>query len=471
MSEIYPVILSGGSGTRLWPLSRQGYPKQFLPLFDDESLFQKTLLRLKGIHFGNPVIVCNEEHRFLIAEQALKVKQTLTSIMLEPAARNTAPAIALAAFLLKDKGHQDDVMLALPSDHVIPNNKAFLDAVKIAHEAASKGKLVTFGIVPTHPETGYGYIKSSTQNNGDVFDVESFVEKPSEDLAKQYITNGNYYWNSGMFMFKVSTFLEELMTYEPEIYHACEEAVSLAKNDLDFCRVDKAAFENCPSNSIDYAVMEKTKNAVIIPLDAGWSDVGAWHAVWELLDKDTDGNAGHGDFVTHLSKNNYVHSGHRLVTLLGVENLMVIETSDAILVADKTKAQEVKKIVDYLKSKDRSEATTHRKVYRPWGAYDSVDNGQRFQVKHITVKPGEKLSLQLHHHRSEHWVIVSGTAKVRIGDETKMVSENESVYIPIGAVHSLENPGKLPLELIEVQTGSYFGEDDIIRLEDRYGRT
>lgn len=471
MNQIFPVILSGGSGTRLWPLSRQGYPKQFLPLFDNESLFQKTLLRLNDLDAENPVVVCNDEHRFLIAEQALEIQQSLTSIMLEPLPRNTAPAIALAAFLLKQKGHEEDVMLALPSDHIITNQEVFLSAVKTAQQAASKGKLVTFGIVPTHPETGYGYIKATVSESNGTFDVERFVEKPSLDVAKQYLNHGSYYWNSGMFMLKVSSFLEELKQFEPEMYRYCEQAVSLAKQDLDFCRVDTSAFEKCPSNSIDYAVMEKTSNAVIIPLEAGWSDVGAWPAVWELLDKDNQGNAGHGDFVTHLSKNNYVHSANRLVTLLGVENLMVIETSDAILVADKDKAQEVKHIVDHLKSNDRSEATTHRKVYRPWGAYDSVDHGQRFQVKHITVKPGQKLSLQLHHHRSEHWVIVSGTAKVRIGDETKMVSENESVYIPIGTVHSLENPGKLPLELIEVQTGSYFGEDDIIRLEDRYGRT
>jgi mannose-1-phosphate guanylyltransferase/mannose-6-phosphate isomerase len=390
--------------------------------------------------------------------------------MLEPLARNTAPAIALAAIFLKNSNHENDIMLVLPSDHVISDTKVFSNAIEIAHKAASNGKLVTFGIVPTHPETGYGYIKASKEDGSDALPVEKFVEKPSSEVAEQYIQSGDYYWNSGMFMFKVSTFIDELKQFEPDMYRFCEEAVKKAKNDLDFCRVDMEAFEKCPSNSIDYALMEKTNNAVIVPLDAGWNDVGAWPAVWQIQQKDSDGNAGKGDFIAQQSKNNYIHSEHRLVTLLGVDDLVVVETSDAILVADKNKAQDVKKIVDELSQKNRKEAKIHRKVYRPWGAFDSIDDGQRFQVKHITVKPGEKLSLQMHHHRAEHWIVVSGTAKVQIGDEVKMISENQSVYIPIGTKHSLENPGKLPLDIIEVQTGSYLGEDDIVRFEDRYGR-
>ncbi len=471
MSKIFPVILSGGSGTRLWPLSRSGYPKQFLPLLGKESLFQLTLNRVKSIpNSEDPRVICNDEHRFLIAEQAHEIAVKLASILLEPVAKNTAPAVTLAALQLQSEGKNDDLMLILPSDHIIANPDAFYNAVQNASDAASKDHLVTFGILPTQPETGYGYIKTGDDLKDGSFKVDQFVEKPNLERAKEYIKLGNYLWNSGMFLFKVSTFLNEIKSHSPEILNACEQALAHSKQDLDFCRIDKEAFSSCPSDSIDYAVMEKTKQAAVVPLDASWNDVGAWPAVWDVLHKDKNGNAHQGDVIIESSNNNYVHANHRLVSLLGVEDLMVIETSDVVLVTHKDHAQDVKKIVDHLKKEDRTEHTTHRKVFRPWGSYDSVDQGPRFQVKRIIVKPGERLSLQVHHKRSEHWVVVSGTAKIRIGDDIKTLSENESTYIPVGTVHSLENPGEIPLEIIEVQTGSYLGEDDIIRLEDRYGR-
>jgi mannose-1-phosphate guanylyltransferase/mannose-6-phosphate isomerase len=468
---IHPIILSGGSGSRLWPLSRTGYPKQFLPLLGEDSLFQKTLERIKSIPDAeSPRVICNEEHRFLVVEQAQEIDVKPTSILLEPIARNTAPAVTLAALQLQSEGKTDDLMLILPSDHIIANPNAFYQAIEKASVAASKGHLVTFGILPTQPETGYGYIKKGLDHKDGSFKVEEFVEKPDLDKAKAYLASGNYFWNSGMFLFKVSAFLDEIKLHSPDILHACEKALVNLQKDLDFSRIDKEAFTNCPSDSIDYAVMEKTQHAAVVPLDAEWNDVGAWPAVWEVLQKDNQGNAHQGDVIIESSNNNYVHANHRLVSLLGVEDLMVIETSDVVLVTHKDQAQDVKKIVDQLKKSKRTEHETHRKVFRPWGAYDSIDSGKNFQVKRITVKPGEKLSLQLHHKRSEHWVVVSGTAKIRIGDETKTLNENESIYIPIGTMHSLENPGKLPLELIEVQTGSYLGEDDIVRFEDRYGR-
>jgi mannose-1-phosphate guanylyltransferase len=471
MNKIFPVILSGGSGTRLWPLSRSGYPKQFLPLLGAESLFQLTLDRVKFIpNSENPRVICNEEHRFLIAEQAHEIDVKLTSILLEPIGRNTAPAVTLAALQLKYENKNDDLMLILPSDHIIANPNAFYQAIEKASVAASKGHLVTFGILPTQPETGYGYIKRGDDHKDGSFKVEQFVEKPNLDKAKAYLASTDYFWNSGMFLFKVSTYLDEIKTHSPEILKACEKSLANLQKDLDFSRIDKEAFTNCPSDSIDYAVMEKTQQAAVVPLDAEWNDVGAWPAVWEVLQKDTQGNAHQGDVIIESSNNNYVHANHRLVSLLGVKDLMVIETSDVVLVTHKDHAQDVKKIVDQLKKSKRTEHETHRKVFRPWGAYDSIDSGKNFQVKRITVKPGERLSLQLHHKRSEHWVVVSGTAKVRIGDDTKTLNDNESIYIPMGTVHPLENPGTLPLELIEVQTGSYLGEDDIVRLEDRYGR-
>lgn len=468
---IFPIILSGGSGTRLWPLSRAGYPKQFLPLFDNYSLFQTTLKRLKGVKDLAPaLIVSNEAHRFIIAEQARNLKINLSGIILEPAPRNTAPAIALAALKLIKEGKSDDLILALPSDHIFSDEKAFHTSVNLAKIAASEDKLVTFGIKPNKPETGYGYIEVNEMLPSGSHQIKKFVEKPDLKTAESYVKDDCYYWNSGMFLFKASVFIDELTKFNPAIVAACQRSIDKAKPDLDFYRVDKEAFEASPSDSIDYAVMEKTSNSVMVPLDAGWNDVGAWPAVWELQDKDDNGNAGHGDYLTEASSNNYIHAEHRLVTLLGVKNLIVIETSDAIMVAHKDKSQDVKKIVDKLNNKKRTEGTTHRKIYRPWGSYDAIDQGSCFQVKRITVKPGEKLSLQMHYHRTEHWVVVSGSAKVRIGEKTQLVAENESVYIPIATVHSLENPGKVDLELIEIQTGSYLGEDDIVRLDDKYGR-
>jgi len=471
---IIPVILSGGSGSRLWPLSRALRPKQFLGLTDELTLFQLTLERLQGlVEPLKPIVVANDDHRFLVAEQCLEHGVTPSALILEPLARNTAPAIAVAALAAQAQGG-DPVLLVLPSDHVFKNIKAFQSAVRVGEQAALAGALVTFGIVPTAPETGYGYVKASTNKAPYVTagsqSVEAFVEKPDLETAKRYLAGGNYFWNSGMFMFRASTYLAELKAHNPAMFSACEQALNLAKKDLDFVRLDKEAFAQSPSDSIDYAVMEKTSKAVVVPLDAGWSDVGAWSAVWEVLPQDASGNATRGDVMVEGAKNCYVHADYRLVSLLGVENVVVIETSDAVLVAHKDKAQDVKKLVDRLKADGRSEVQIHREVFRPWGSYDSIDNGQRYQVKRITVKPGAKLSLQMHHHRAEHWVVVSGTAKVRLGDKDVLLSENQSIYIPIGEVHSLENPGKVDLELIEVQSGSYLGEDDIVRLEDRYGR-
>lgn len=478
-TQLIPVILSGGSGSRLWPLSRALRPKQFLGLTDEFTLFQLTLERLRGlVEPLQPIVVANDDHRFLVAEQCLEHGVKPSALILEPIARNTAPAIAVAALAAKAQTaaqNADPVLLVLPSDHVFKNNQAFQAAVRVGEQAALAGAMVTFGIVPTAPETGYGYVKASaTQSAAHVTPgsqaVEAFVEKPNLETAKSYLASGNYFWNSGMFMFRASTYLAELKAHNPAMYAACEQALTLAKKDLDFVRLDKDAFAQSPSDSIDYAVMEKTKKAVVVPLDAGWSDVGAWSAVWEVLPQDASGNATRGDVMVEGSKNCYVHADYRLVSLLGVENVVVIETSDAVLVAHKDKAQDVKKLVDRLKAEGRSEVQMHREVFRPWGSYDSVDNGHRYQVKRITVKPGAKLSLQMHHHRAEHWVVVSGTAKVRLGEKDVLLSENQSIYIPIGEVHSLENPGKVNLELIEVQSGSYLGEDDIVRLEDKYGR-
>jgi mannose-1-phosphate guanylyltransferase/mannose-6-phosphate isomerase len=481
VSSIIPVILSGGSGSRLWPLSRALRPKQFLGLTDELTLFQLTLERLRGlVESLRPIVVANDDHRFLVAEQCLEHGVTPSALILEPIARNTAPAIAVAAlaaraFAQAASTNSDPVLLVLPSDHVFKNNEAFQQAVRVGEQAALAGAMVTFGIVPTAPETGYGYVKAAANHSAAHVTpgskaVAAFVEKPNAQTAQQYLASGDYFWNSGMFMFRASTYLSELKTHNPAMFNACEQALNLAKKDLDFVRLDKDAFAKSPSDSIDYAVMEKTTKAVVVPLDAGWSDVGAWSAVWEVLPQDASGNATRGDVLVEGSKNCYVHADYRLVSLLGVEDVVVVETSDAVLVAHKDKAQDVKKIVDRLKADGRSEVQMHREVFRPWGSYDSIDNGARYQVKRITVKPGAKLSLQMHHHRAEHWVVVSGTAKVRLGEKQVLLSENQSIYIPIGEVHSLENPGKVDLELIEVQSGSYLGEDDIVRLEDKYGR-
>ncbi len=467
-TTIYPAIMCGGSGTRLWPLSRSLFPKQFLPLVNETSMLQDTLKRLPE-NTGEAVFICNEEHRFLVAEQVRQLSISQGTILLEPEGRNTAPAVALAAInaLAKNK---DGLLLVLAADHVIQDSKAFHHAVEQASVVAKQGKLVTFGIVPTHAETGYGYIKKGEEQSSGTFDVAEFVEKPNENVASAYLASGNYLWNSGMFLFKASRYLEELAKYRPDILLNCQKAMDNVEQDLDFLRPNKASFLACDSESIDYAVMEKTDAAVVIPLDAGWSDVGSYSALWEVCPKDKDNNVIKGDVIVQQSRNSYIHSQNKLITTVGVDNLVIIETPDAVLVANKDKVQEVKKIVEQLKQEQRPEAKLHREVYRPWGKYDSIDTGERFQVKRITVKPGAKLSVQMHHHRAEHWIVVSGTAKVTIDDKSILLSENQSAYIPIGAVHALENPGRLPLEMIEVQSGSYLGEDDIVRFEDRYGR-
>jgi mannose-1-phosphate guanylyltransferase len=467
-AAIFPAIMCGGSGTRLWPLSRALFPKQFLPLVNKTSMLQDTLKRLPQ-NSCEPVFICNEEHRFLVAEQVRQLSLEQHTILLEPEGRNTAPAIALAAVNAVEKD-ENAMLLVLAADHVIQDTEAFHQAVETASLAAENGKLVTFGIVPTHAETGYGYIKKGKSQQNNTFDVADFVEKPNADVANKYLLSGEYLWNSGMFLFKAARYLEELKKYRPEILASCQKAMNEVESDLDFLRPNKAAFLACESESIDYAVMEKTDSAVVVPLDAGWSDVGSYSALWEVCPKDDNNNVLKGDVIAQQSTNNYIHSQNKLIATVGVDNLVVIDTQDAVLVANKDKVQEVKKIVEHLKTEKRPEATLHREVYRPWGKYDSIDMGERFQVKRITVKPGAKLSVQMHHHRAEHWIVVSGTAKVTIAEETKLLSENQSVYIPIGAVHALENPGRLPLEMIEVQSGSYLGEDDIVRFEDRYGR-
>jgi mannose-1-phosphate guanylyltransferase len=463
---LIPVIMAGGSGSRLWPLSRSLYPKQFLPLAGDSSMLQETVRRLSGLKTSLPAVVCNEEHRFIVAEQ-LHNDSTLGKIILEPEGRNTAPAIAIAAHLVSEG--EDPTLLVLAADHVIADSESFITAVKNALPLAESGKLVTFGIVPTSAHTGYGYIKRGDKL-GTGFSVEQFVEKPNVTVAEEYLASNEYYWNSGMFLFKASRYLDELRKYRSDIADACEAATKNVVSDLDFIRLEEEAFRACPDESIDYAVMEQTEDAVVIPLDAGWNDIGSWSAMWDIADKDNDGNASAGDVLHHNSKNCFVHSDSRFVATVGLEDIVVVDTKDALLVAAKNSVQDVKAIVSELKKVGRCEFKTHREVFRPWGKYDSVDFGSRYQVKRITVKPKAKLSVQMHHHRAEHWVVVSGTAKVTNGNETFLVSENESTYIPIGVIHALENPGKLPLELIEVQSGSYLGEDDIVRFEDKYGR-
>ncbi|GAA77710.1 mannose-1-phosphate guanylyltransferase/mannose-6-phosphate isomerase [Pseudoalteromonas sp. BSi20495] len=465
---ILPVILAGGSGTRLWPLSRGNYPKQFLKLNGEHTMLQNTLSRLDGLDHKPAMLICNEEHRFIAAEQVRQLGVEHSGIFLEPVGRNTAPAIALTAFKAIVQG-ADPLLLVLAADHVIEDTPAFQKSVTAAAELAKQGKLVTFGIVGNKPETGYGYIKRGEQYQAG-FVVDSFVEKPDSATAEQYINSGDYYWNSGMFLFKASRYLSELKAFRPDIYQACEAAMQNQNNDLDFIRVDKTAFEACPDESIDYAVMEHTKDAVVVPMDVGWSDVGGFAALWEVSKQDESGNAFNGDVKAVNTKNTLVHSYDKLIAAVGVEDLVIINTKDAVLVAHKNESQKVKVIVQELKNEHRSEATFHREVYRPWGKYDSVDSGDRFQVKRITVKPGAKLSVQMHHHRAEHWIVVSGTAKVHLDGKEQYLTENESVYIPITSVHALENPGKVNLELIEVQSGSYLGEDDIVRFEDRYGR-
>ncbi|WP_287029150.1 mannose-1-phosphate guanylyltransferase/mannose-6-phosphate isomerase [Pseudomonas sp. UBA6310] len=467
---LYPVIMAGGNGSRLWPLSRQLNPKQFLTMGGGTStLVQSTLQRLQGLDVAAPQLICNEQHRFLAAEQLRMIGFENASILLEPFGRNTAPAIALAALNVVAKD-PTAVLLVLAADHVIEDVDAFHAAIARAETLAVDGKLVTFGIVPTHAETGYGYIERGEALGPDGFRVQRFVEKPDAETAEAYLASGRYVWNSGMFLFRAARYLEELELFQPEMLACCRRALADGLRDLDFIRLGATAFTDCPDDSIDYAVMERTAAAAMVPLDAGWNDIGSWFALWDISPKDENGNALHGDVLIQSTRNSYVHSNSRLVALLGISDLIVVETKDAVLVAHKDSAQELKKVVDRIKSDGRHEHLSHREVYRPWGVYDSIDNGKRYQVKRITVKPGAKLSLQMHHHRAEHWIVVSGSARVTIGDKTSLVTENQSTYIPIGQVHCLENPGKIPLELIEVQSGSYLGEDDIVRFEDIYGR-
>ncbi len=462
-----PVILSGGSGTRLWPMSRSTFPKQFLSLNSNQTMLQETVLRLGNVE--EVAVICNEDHRFLVAEQMRSIHQKC-SILLEPVGRNTAPAIAIAAIEAAKAGKENEALLVLSSDHVIKDTDAFKKVISAAESLVAEGNLVTFGIVPNKPEVGYGYIKAGSSVGENGFAVAEFVEKPNAETAQEYLDSGSYYWNSGMFMFTAKRYLEELKAYRPDILAACEAAMAETQSDLDFVRVDKDAFTNCPDESVDYAVMEKTDKAVVIPLDAGWSDVGSWSALWEIKDKDINGNVFEGDVIAHSTNNSMVVSNERLVATLGVDDLIIIDTKDALMVAHKDAIQDVKQLVNSIKDAGREEHKVHREVYRPWGKYDSIDNGARYQVKRITVKPGEKLSVQMHHHRAEHWIVVSGTASVTCGEETFLLSENQSTYIPLGEVHCLENPGKVELELIEVQSGSYLGEDDIVRFVDQYGR-
>jgi len=466
-----PIIMCGGSGTRLWPLSRAQFPKQFLPLVNDTSMLQDTIARLPSQHKA-PVFICNEDHRFLVAEQVKQISLGKSTILLEPKGRNTAPAVALAALNALAK-NEDALLLVLAADHVINETEKFHQAISVATIAAAQGKLVTFGVVPTHAETGYGYIqkgKKQEEQQDDLYQVAKFVEKPNIETAQSYLDSGDYLWNSGMFLFKASRYIEELEKFRPDILSTCRASMSKVEKDLDFTRPDRESFLQCADESIDYAVMEKTEDAVVVPLDAGWSDVGSYSALWEVCQKDYQQNVIKGDVIAHDTSNSYIHSQNKLIATLGVDNLVVIDTPDAVLIANKDKVQNVKDIVNELKAQQRSESTIHREVYRPWGKYDSVDNGERFQVKRITVNPGAKLSVQMHHHRAEHWIIVSGTAKITLDEKTFLLSENQSTYIPIGVVHALENPGKLPLEMIEVQSGTYLGEDDIVRFEDKYGR-
>ncbi|HHE5696666.1 TPA: mannose-1-phosphate guanylyltransferase/mannose-6-phosphate isomerase [Citrobacter amalonaticus] len=460
---LLPVIMAGGSGTRLWPLSRTLYPKQFLSLNTRFTMLQETLRRLANVEHSPALVICNESHRFIVAEQLRKEGLKHSGILLEPAGRNTAPAVALAALQAVSLG-EDPILLVLAADHEIQDEDSFRQAVSHAKKFAEEGKLVTFGIVPTAPETGYGYIKTGEKLDGEGYRVAAFVEKPELELANQYVNHGGYLWNSGMFMFKASAFINELRQFRPDILQACEMSLTSSSQDLDFIRVDKEAFDCCPEESIDYAVMEKTTDAVVVPLDARWSDVGSWSALWEISQKDTNGNAIRGDVLLEDASDSYLYSQHRLIGVVGVKDLVVVETKDAVLVAHKDKVQQVKGIVAQLKKLNRSEYLQHREIFRPWGSHDTIAEGQRYQVKHVIVLPGQITAKQIHFHRTEHWVVVSGTAKVHLEDKTYLVSENESTYIPVGVPHAIENPGKIPLEIIEVRSGVYLEEDDVVRV-------
>ena len=467
-----PIILSGGSGSRLWPLSRKQYPKQFLALTGEKTLFQETLQRLSIEGMQPPVLVANQEHRFIVQEQLEQIGQQAQLLLLEPFGRNTAPAVAMAALQLLAEG-RDELMLVLPADHVLDDQQAFRQALALATVAAEKGEMVLFGVPASRPETGYGYIRGQADGAlpEGVARVASFVEKPDAQRATEYVQSGDYFWNSGMFLFRASRFLEELKHHDVDIYDTCLLALERSQRKDAEIAIDQATFACCPDNSIDYAVMEKTNRACVVPLTAGWNDVGSWSSIWEVHDKDASGNVTKGDVVVEDSRNCLIHGNGKLVSVLGLDDIVVVETKDAMMVAHKDRVQDVKKLVGKLDEQGRCETQNHCEVYRPWGSYDSVDMGGRFQVKHITVKPGAQLSLQMHHHRAEHWIVVSGTAKVTCDDKEFLLTENQSCYIPMTSVHRLANPGKIPLEIIEVQSGTYLGEDDIERLEDVYGRS
>lgn len=464
MNAITPIIMAGGTGSRLWPLSRELHPKQFLQLANDRTMLQNTVLRLQELDCSKPLVICNEDHRFLAAEQLLTIDALEKNIILEPFGRNTAPAVALAALIALQEENHDPLLLVLAADHIINDNEAFVESINQAVAYAEAGALVTFGIIPTHAETGYGYIHRGESEGNGVFKVDTFVEKPNYETACEYLNSGCFYWNSGMFLFKASQYLDELKIYRPDIFETCVKAISKSSDDLNFIRVDHDTFESCPSDSIDYAVMEKTDKAVVVPMDAGWSDVGSWSSLWEISDKDLSNNVIKGDVFQINCSDTYVSAESMLVATIGVNNLVIVQTSDALLVADKNNVQNVKDIVSYLKNNNRTEHHKHKDYYRPWGKITDVDSGDRYKVNRITVKPGEKISAQKHYHRAEHWVIVNGTAKVIKDEESYILTENQSIYIPVGINHILENVGKIPLELIEVQSGPYLGQDDVIRL-------
>ena len=469
-ASLIPVVLSGGAGTRLWPLSRELYPKQLLPLVGPHTMLQDTVRRLKGLEVTAPIVVCNEAHRFLVAEQLRVIDSPARAILLEPVGRNTAPAIALAAHAALAAGDGAALLLVLPADHVIGDVKAFHAAVHTAVLAAQAGHLVTFGVVPRTPETGYGYIRRGAELPAGGWRIARFIEKPERARAEEFLASREYYWNSGMFLFAARRYLEELQRHAPDIATACEQAYSTASRDLDFTRVDPARFAACRAESIDYAVMEKAANAVVVPLDAGWSDVGSWSSLHEACEKDANGNVIRGDVLAENTHNSYLYADSRLVAVVGLNDHVVIETKDAVLVAPRDRVQDVKTLVARIKDSGRGEHALHREVFRPWGSYDSLDSGERFQVKRLTVRPGGVLSLQMHHRRAEHWIVVSGTARITRDDEVFLLEENQSTYIAVGVRHRIENPGKVPLHVIEVQSGSYLGEDDIVRFEDQYGR-
>lgn len=465
-SELLPVVLAGGSGSRLWPMSRTAYPKQFLTLVGETAtMLQQTVERLEGLDSLPPLFVCNEEHRFLLAEQLRQKQFSHSGIILEPFGRNTAPAIALTALQSMQNG-DDPLLLILAADHIIRDEAAFRQSIQQALPFAQRGKLVTFGIVPQSPEIGYGYIKRGEQQGESAFSVECFVEKPDLETAQAYLDTGEYYWNSGMFLFRASQYLGALEKNHQEILTVCQQAMANSYADLDFIRISEEIFSLCPDDSIDYAVMEKTSDAVVVPMDAAWNDVGSWTALWEVHDKNLQGNVFHGDVLAKGTTNSYVHANHKLVATVGVEELIIVETKDAVLVADKANVQMVKEVVNELKEQERYEANRHKEVYRPWGKHDEIAAGERFIVKQVSLKPGGRTAMQLHHHRAEHWVVVSGTAEVTKGEETYLLSENESTYIPIGVPHCIHNPGQLPLIFIEVRSGSYLAEDDIVRFEE-----